>query len=150
MSRVYQVEANVYGDVLASLFMVCLLPFLAIYLPTYGYLKHPSQIVVVGHFICSLVDVALAFAWWVSSLMLMAYLAPYFRDADYPFLQGFAVFYPAVLVLAALWWVVMAMLFSLLPKVSQRVAFRMSSKAVIWCVVIAPLVSLWVMPSCSH
>ncbi len=136
-------------DALASLFMVCLVPFLAVYLSTYSYLKHPKQVVAIGHFICSLVSVALSFAWWVGSLMLMACLAPYFRGADHPFLQAFAISYPAVLLLSALWWVVMAMLFSLLPQVPQRAAFRMSSRAVLWCVIITPIVSVFMMPTCS-
>jgi hypothetical protein len=146
LNRVYQVEAAVYGEVLALLFLVCLVPFLAVYLPTYSYIKHPSQLAALGHFVCSLVSVALAFAWWISSLTVMAYLAPYFRDADHPFLQGFAVCYPAVLLLAALWWVVMAMLFSMLHKVSRHVAFRMSSKAVLWCVIITLAVSVFLLP----
>lgn len=121
-------------------------PALAVYLPIVDRVECRTTWLRVSRVMACVAGVLLAYGWLIGTLIVMAHLAPLYRDAGHPFLQGLAICYPLALLLAALWWLALAMVFRLFLAMRAGLAIDLALTCMKWCLIVTPLSALLWLP----
>jgi len=125
--------------IIAAVLLAFAPPALAVYLPLVDRVKCRSVFAQVGRVLSSVVGVFLTYAWLVGTLVLMGHLAPLVRDVTYPFLKGFLLCYPLALLLAALWWLALAVALRFLLLIRMGEATDLALTCIKWCLIVTPI-----------
>jgi hypothetical protein len=122
-------------------------PALAVYMPLVDRVQCRSCFARAGRVLSSVIGVFLTYAWLAGNFVLMAHLAPLFRDASYPLLRGFAMCYPLALLLAALWWLALAVTLRFLLLIRMGEAIDLALTCIRWGLIVTPIGLIPLLPS---